>query len=62
MTLLIWLMYTLSMATVGTDAMTAYGSEYQGNAVDGESELSEWTRDESGEWGGRRLSDGRNPR
>ncbi len=55
MTLLIWLMYSLSMATVGTDAMTAYGSEYQGNGVEDESALSEWTRDEAGEWGGGRL-------
>lgn len=48
-------MYSLSMATVGTDAMTAYGSEYQGNGVEDESALSEWTRDEAGEWGGGRL-------
>lgn len=57
MMLLIWLIHSLSNATVGTEAMTDYGSEYQGSSVNTESSLSEWTRDESGEWGGRRLAD-----
>jgi|GEM_PF-2591190 len=53
--LLIWLIYSLSMATMGTDAMTTYGAEYQGNVDEGGGELSPWTRDETGEWGGGRL-------
>lgn len=59
---LLWLIYSLSMATFGTDAMTEYGAEYDGSSTDGGGELSEWTRDDPGEWGGRRLSDGRHPR
>ena len=55
--LLTWLIYWLSMATMGTDAMTSYGAEYQGNVDEGGGELSEWTRDETGGWGGRRLAD-----
>ena len=58
--LLIWMIYSLSMATVRTDAMAAWGSNYQASGVETEEalyDLSDWTRDDPGESGGRRLSD-----
>lgn len=61
---LIWLIYSLTVATSGTEAMTSYGTSL-GSPTTQEttgSGLSAWTRDETDESGGRRLGDRTNVR
>lgn len=59
---LIWLIYSLTVGVLSSDAMTSYGASAQTDGAETQGQFSQWTRDDSDQSGGRRLSDGANPR
>jgi len=59
---IVWLIYSLSVAVLGSDEMTGYGSKYEYPGIEEQGPFYDLTMDTPDESGGRRLSDGRQPR